>query len=124
MDDFTVKYTTPANKPATKAVTIGGAMTIRHVPEIKAVLLKAMAACGTLLVDLQGVTAIDPVGFQVICAAHRLAMAEGKQFSIIKSGNQTIETAMQSTGFFRHTGCVEDTEQSCAWIGGRQECTR
>ncbi len=117
MDEFFVSQTIPEEQPTARTVTVGGAMTIRHGLEIKEALKDAMAAGESLVIDLQGVTEIDLIGMQVICATHRSFMAQGRQLSVVRAGNQAIDTVVRTGGFARHTGCVQDTCHTCVWIG-------
>ena len=118
MEDFSVAEADSADQPGTRELTIRGSMTIQHGPEIKAALLRALDASGTVLLDLAEVTEIDLIGLQFVCSTHRAVMASGKHFMLKKTANPVIEVAMREAGFARHMGCVQGAEHTCSWVRG------
>jgi anti-anti-sigma regulatory factor len=96
---------------------IGGEMTILNAGEIRNALLVAFSEGEEVCLDLGKVTEVDLAGLQLLCAAHRTAMADKKQFSISGIDNEVIECVIQDAGFLRHTGCAEDVDKTCVWTG-------
>jgi anti-anti-sigma regulatory factor len=120
MEEFAIYQNMPADQPGTRVVSIRGSMTIQHGTEIRAALLEAVDAAPTLMLDLEKVTEIDLVGLQFICSTHRSAIARGKHFSVMKTGNSVIEEAMQGAGLARLAGCLKEAGNTCVWVeGGR-----
>ena len=81
----------------------------------------AMAGGSGVVLDLNGVTDVDLSGLQCICAAHRMSIARQQPFSVCREDNQIIAAMAQAAGYFRHTGCAQDTGHTCIWAtGGKQ----
>ena len=118
MDDCTVNEATPADQPETRVVTIGGNMTIQHGGAIREALMQALGSATALRLDLAQVTAIDIIGLQLICSAHRATIEQSKRFSVMMAGNAAIEATALAVGYCRRTGCVEDIEHTCVWVEG------
>jgi hypothetical protein len=81
-------------------------------------LTRALASAKTVLLNLEQVTEIDLIGLQLICSTHLASIAQGKCFSVIKTGNKAIEMTAQTLGFCRPTGCVGGTKHTCVWTEG------
>ena len=104
-------------KKTETVVALTGPMTIERAGELREGLLEAFALGKKVQLSLAGVTEVDLTGLQLLCSAHRSALADGLEFSV--TGNSEIlGSVAESAGMLRHTGCVEDTSGSCIWKRG------
>jgi len=118
MSDYSMTTKTPKGKPDARDLGIRGTMTINNAGEIRTGLMEAINAAATVTLDLKKVTEIDLVGLQLICSTHRSAVRNHKLFAVSGGSSPVIATAALSAGFIRHTGCVQDIDHTCIWIGG------
>jgi anti-anti-sigma regulatory factor len=118
MSDYSMTTKTPKGKPDAREIGVRGTMTIHNAGEIRAGLMKAIAAASNVTLDLKKVTEIDLVGLQMICSTHRSAVRNHKLFVVTGGNSPVIAAAALSAGFIRHTGCVQDTDHTCIWIEG------
>ena len=93
-------------------------MTIGRIGELKAGLLEAFELGKRVQLSLAGVTEADLTGLQLICSAHRTAMARELELSITGGEVEAIASVAQLSGMRRHVGCIQDVCGSCAWTQG------
>ena len=84
----------------TGRLELSGALTIVRAEQVKESLLKGFAAAEQLVCDLAGISEIDIAGLQLLCAAHRYAVAQGKTLLLSGIGTSVDELARQA-GFVR-----------------------
>lgn len=118
MDELKVSVSKGEGTPTALVVSVGGAVTVQSVGELKESLLQALAGAEQLCLDLSGVTEIDLAGLQLLCAAHRSSLQHNKRFCISTGENDIIGTAGMEAGFQRHVGCSLDKDKTCLWVGG------
>lgn len=83
--------------------------------EILGALQEALAAHRPVLLDLSAVTGIDLAGLQLICSAHRTAVATGTGFSLSTPLSPLLTARAREAGFPRQAVCVGDLECACLW---------
>jgi len=121
MSEFTADLIDAAELTGARRLKVTGSIRIQHGPELKAAIMHAMAGGSGVVLDLNGVTDVDLSGLQCICAAHRMSIARQQPFSVCREDNQIIAAMAQAAGYFRHTGCAQDTGHTCIWAtGGKQ----
>jgi len=92
------------------AESIGESLTVRHVERLRRELLGRLAVAGSLVIDLEAVKEVDTAGLQLLCAAHRSAVAAGKDL-VLRGRSQAFREALRVTGLAGARGC--DTR--CPW---------
>jgi anti-anti-sigma factor len=77
------EFATQATTEGAMRLILDGAMTIYNASEIKTQLLKALASCDILEIDLSHVSEMDTAGFQLLVMAKRESLREGKTMRIV-----------------------------------------
>jgi anti-sigma B factor antagonist len=77
------EFATQATTEGALRLILDGAMTIYNASEIKTQLLKALASCNILEIDLSHVSEMDTAGFQLLVMAKRESLREGKTMRIV-----------------------------------------
>jgi anti-anti-sigma factor len=117
MIGFSINNSGKSDSGAIKEISINGEMTIQHAVEIKEHILQELADTGELRLDLKGVSNVDLIGLQLICAAHIASIKMGKQFFAAVAANEHFNKIVHDAGFLRHMGCAVDISRSCVWTG-------
>jgi len=118
MDGLSIVREEPAEQGGTLVLRVAGELTIPYAGQFRGALLDALDGAGRVIVSLEGVTAMDITGLQLLCSAHRTATAREKGFGIEGTTNPAVTQAAGLAGFRRHVGCAVDVGKSCVWIGG------
>ena len=96
-----------------------GELTIQQAARVRETLLVAIGAAESLSLDLAGVTATDIAGLQLLCAAHRGAMAAGKSLHRTGQPSAAFAKGMRESGYAREMECRLSTpEGGCLWVTG------
>lgn len=118
MDGLTIAREETAGQGGTVVLKVGGELTIPFAGEFRGALLDAFDAAARVIVNLEGVSAADITGLQLLCSAHRSACAREKALCVEGMTNPVVAEAAGLAGFRRHVGCAVDVGKSCIWIGG------
>lgn len=102
-------------------ISLDGELTINNVAGLKDVLLQALWGSDRIEIDLQGVTAMDLAGLQLLCSTHRAALEQGKVLSLSSIEVPALQEARCAAGFFLIHNCQINTPSNCLWVGGMQE---
>ncbi len=124
MSVLLIEQTGQADADGSRTVVINGDMTIENAAEIRSALLQALSGGGRLLLDMRKVTGIDLAGLQLLCAAHRSAIACNKDFRVCGTDGEAVRSVSRDAGFPRHIGCVKDIHKTCIWAGGEEQWQR
>jgi anti-anti-sigma regulatory factor len=92
-----------------------GDLTVDRAVEIKQALIDAMGNASRLHIVLDHITAIDLSALQLICAAHRSAVAADKHLTMEGHRAEVIETMAKDAGFLRQQGCMMQLKHNCLW---------
>lgn len=103
------------NKKDHTLVAVTGEMTVAQASELREGLLKAFEMGKGVEFSLAGVDQVDLTGLQLICSAHRTALLKGVPFTVIGADSGAVSSAAELAGMLRHTGCVQDVNQTCVW---------
>ena len=106
--------TTIKNQAATE-VAVSGAMTIDMILELKDRLHEAFHLGKKVRLSLAGVTELDLTGLQLICSAHRTAIAKELELSVEGGDGEAVASVARLSGMPRHMGCARDVGDSCVW---------
>ena len=102
-------------KETATEVAISGAMTIEQIDQVRVGLLEAFNLGKSVQVSLAAVTDVDLTGLQLLCSAHRTAMAREQDFSVSSGGCQALSSVAKVAGMLRHIGCPQDICGTCVW---------
>ena len=95
---------------------LGSSLTLANAGEIKQALLSGLHKTKVLTLDAGALTDVDVAGLQVLCATHRLAVAQGKTVAFVAGPLPGLAAAAAKAGFGPGRGCASD----CLCAGGRQ----
>ena len=94
---------------------LAGKLTIQRASELAASIGQAIAEEEhAAVLDLAAVTSADLTFLQILCAAHRSALREGKTLSITSPSEALLRT-MKTAGFERRQPCSSCTGDKCLW---------
>lgn len=98
--------TGPARGPggAGAVVTLGGRLTLPRAAEIRAALLEALAAGGTVAIRFDAVDEADLTLLQIFCAAHREAAAAGRGLALAGTVPEAVAALAARSGAVRCDG--------------------
>lgn len=102
-------------KRRTGRLTVEAGLTIAGVRELGEALLRGLEASDQVVLDLGGRDNVDIAGLQLLCAAHRFAVANGKELLLEGMGERPRELA-RAAGFARGELCSIGRDVPCFWI--------
>lgn len=82
-------------------LTFSGELTKQHSSEMKTALMKALDRADHLVFNLEKVTAMDTVCYQLLCMAHRISASLNKRLTIIGFRHKSIKRLFEH-GHLRH----------------------
>jgi hypothetical protein len=99
-------------------VTLGKALTLATVADVKVALSAALAGDGPVEIDARDLDDIDVAGLQLLCAAHRGASRQKRALTVTGAGAPgapgglaarlpVVARAISDLGFGRDAGCVD-----------------
>lgn len=118
MAEFLVKVSKKSGKGKDREVQISGEMTVINACRARDALLDVFSVEDKIRIDVHDITAIDLTGLQLLCAAHRAALAGSKSLVVTGGDNARFMTVARSAGLLRHVGCKRDEKKTCIWVGG------
>jgi len=104
-------------------LTLYGDATVQSAVELKDVLARELAEVDGLTVNLAYVTDCDVSLFQLLCAAHRKSLTNGRAMRVSGCSPAVLQV-IASGGLRRDFGCVEEAGDSCFWQRAKGEVTR
>lgn len=98
-----------------------GELTVHNAAAIREGILQALGQSEEVEIDLEGVTAVDLAGLQLLCSAHRTAEAEGKTLLLESRSKSILREVRRASGFVLNRSCRHVQETDCFWVGGMDE---
>jgi len=102
-------------------LAVSGPVTVERACELKEILMKALQGADQVVFDLEGMTEVDLSCLQILCSAHRTATRLNKSITLGNVRPEVFTSALECSGFERHTGCVLDTTKSCLWVKEKEK---
>ena len=99
-------------------LTLKGELSISHAARLKAELIQALDAAPRIVIDVNAVTDVDLSALQLLCAAHKSALAKGKQLILSPDLPETLTRQIQKAGLMEGHHCGRDSGADCLWKGG------
>ncbi|MCM2264113.1 MAG: STAS domain-containing protein [Desulfuromonadales bacterium] len=90
-------------------------LTVAAVREVSEALLRGFETSEQVVLDLGTANDVDIAGLQLLCAAHRFAVAHGKELLLDGIGERPRELA-RAAGFVRGELCRIGRDVPCFWI--------
>ncbi|HEY7745033.1 MAG TPA: hypothetical protein VIA07_01760, partial [Desulfuromonadales bacterium] len=77
----------------------------------------------SMVIRVDGAAEVDPAFLQLLCSAHRTAVAAGKCLSLDAGSSSTFQRQLEDAGFVRHIGCLLDCNNNCIWVATENRST-
>ncbi|MGD9947287.1 MAG: STAS domain-containing protein [Desulfobulbus sp.] len=106
------------DEQGTVILHLKGELTIETVIDLREALLEAFAEPqAKVQLDGHDLASIDFFGLQLLCSAHRTAIAQKKMLTWRKGRLSHLSDSVQLTGFSRHCGCTLcPPNVDCMWV--------
>lgn len=95
-------------------LVLSGSLTIQHAHPLKDALLKAVEEVDRLVINLEGVEAVDLTALQLLCGAHRDMIKRGKTLDLGGAIPEVIKRNIQESGFVE---CAGEEDTIGLWMG-------
>lgn len=89
-------------------------LTIAQGGQLKEALLLGLDEADRVVIDIGAVSDVDISGLQLLCAAHRFAVAHGKELLLTGAGDRILEL-VRAAGFVRGSLCNSGKDVACFW---------
>ncbi len=96
---------------------IQGRVTVTEAALLRNGLLEAFEKCDSLRIDLEGLEEGDLSLLQILCAAHREALAAGKRVVLEGITREDLARLLEKAGYLHQAGCLSGAKDSCLWSG-------
>ena len=94
---------------------LSGDLTIQYAQALKEAFVDAASKVSSLAIKVSDVGRVDLAGMQVLCAAHRSMVQDGKSLTIDGKISESLQTAVKDAGF---SGCIDkNNDNSGLWSG-------
>ena len=99
-------------------VSLEGDATVENLDRVKQVLLGALLNNDRVLVNCDRLESIDIFFIQLLCSAHRTAVAREKEFVFLGSLPPSLRDTVKVAGFIRQHGCRSGSgsNRDCLWV--------
>lgn len=104
-----------------KELVLQGKLTIQRIAELKEELVAALEKTDKLLIKITESSDLDLSFLQLLCSAHRTAVALNKSLTLVGAFSREISRTLKTGGFERNIGCSRDCDRSCIWVRGKDE---
>ncbi len=101
-------------------VCLKGDLTVDHAVEVKQSFVDAMGKAARVSLVFQDITSADLSVLQLICAAHRLAVAANQTMTLDLDGAGAVVAVATDAGYLRRQGCMKQLGQGCLWEKGER----
>jgi anti-anti-sigma regulatory factor len=100
-----------------RELVLKGALVIQRVTEVREELQKALEEADILMVNLMETSEMDLSCLQLLCSAHRAAIALKK--TLIRVGGPEIRGIFAGVDVTGARDCSLACDQGCVWVGGK-----
>ena len=104
-----------------KPLCLEGELTVSNAVVLRERLLEALGQSDQVEIDLAGVTAVDLAGLQLLCSAHRTAVAQGKILTLKDTQAPALQQARALSGFVFNRSCRFNPAGDCFCVGGIEQ---
>ena len=99
---------------ASGTLLLSGSLTIQQALPLKETLLRAVGEVNQLKINLEHVEGMDLTALQLLCAAHRDWIRNGKKVTREGAIPEIVHRIVRESGF---SGCVGDDDDIGLWTG-------
>lgn len=94
-------------------LTISGECTIEWAKDLANSFLQALNSTDRLVVNFEGVEAVDLSCLQILCSAHRSAVKAGKTIMFHPARPDVLFRAARDAGYVRTSACQKNPGGKC-----------
>lgn len=94
-----------------------GEVTVSNAAAFRERFLEALKQSDQVELDLDEVRAVDLAGLQLICSAHRTAVAQGKTLTLKDGQVPALQQARAMAGFVLNRSCRFNASAECFFVG-------
>ena len=98
------------------ALVFSGDLTLPTATEVKKNVMKVLASSTVVQVSFKEVSDVDLSFVQIICAAHRSAVTDGKKIEFPVKWPEAFINLTKESGLDGHVGCSNDDHILCPWL--------
>lgn len=99
----------------TRELLLKGALVMQRAAELKEEIQKALGEVDTLIINLNETSEMDLSCIQLLCAAHRAAVALNK--TLVRVGRPRATGIFQGMDVTDAGSCSFASDQGCIWAG-------
>lgn len=99
-------------------LVLKGALVVQRVAEVKEELKNALEEVDTLMVNLAEISELDLSCLQLLCSAHRAAVAMNK--TLIRVGKPEVKGIFKGIDMVNSRECPFACNEGCVWTGGEE----
>jgi anti-anti-sigma factor len=99
----------------TAVVRLQGECTVEHATHFYSALVNALGSADRVVLNFEGVTAVDVSCLQLICSAHRTVLGSEKHLSFDANQPEVFTKKVLEAGYYRTVGCHNDPLKECLW---------
>ena len=112
----------PSNKKSSsdKSITVilTGDLNVSHAAELRSRLEESLQTSDAICITLRDISNIDFSCLQLLCSAHRTAVAAGKTLILGSPLPPEIRQIIRQSGFFHQKGCSFSPNTNCLCFEG------
>jgi anti-anti-sigma regulatory factor len=99
-------------------LTLDGELTLLHADRLKVELTSALDSFQRVVIDTQGLSAIDLACLQLFCSAHQSALSRGKELIFNQQQSEIFRKQIDQAGLIGAQHCSRQRGSDCLWNGG------
>lgn len=115
-----MKWNMEHEGPNQARLTLGGSLTIESAAELRDVLRQAVDGSQEIVIQLASDTEADLACLQLLCSAHRTALAAGRQLTLASDCPDSFSRLTEAAGLCQRQGCAREQQVTCILAGGQQ----
>jgi ABC-type transporter Mla MlaB component len=96
------------------ALSLSGEITVRHVSELRPVLVRSLASVNRLALRLEDVGEVDLSFLQLLCSAHKTSSLLMKELTLVAPA-PSFTRAVREAGYVSHSRCTQGKAEGCFW---------
>lgn len=104
-----------------KRLCLEGELTVSNAAPLRERFLEALKQNDQVEIDLDQVTMVDLAGLQLLCSAHRTAVAQGKTLTLKNPLVPALQQARALSGFIFNRSCRFNPAGDCFCVGGMEQ---
>ncbi len=97
-------------------LTINGNLTVENADAFLKSLIEVMEDSTFIVLSFEDITGADMSCLQLLCSAHRTAVARNKKFSLKGQLPEVLKVVAESAEYFQCKSCKDGISDDCYWV--------